>query len=189
MAEDYGRSQIIRKDGKDCFVESLNDSFAFGKAHFIFAKYDLAKPAGERQTDNIGIYMDMAELLELQRKMVSGEMRQIVQKKKDVKDNSSIQEWMGGTSAEKLKERGRAREDGMCQARVAKLLWGTKYDFMFVADSGPGEQNAKGLIVPKFKGKGEQHVVVGMSWNVFSEMVMMTVMHYQAFLVTRYMRK
>lgn len=189
MVDERNLNQIIRKDGKDCFVESLSDAFEIGKAHFVLASYDLNKPAGERQTNNISIYIDIAELLELCRKMESGEMREILRKKKETGDKKPIQEWLGGTSAEKLLERGKAREDGMCLSRVAKLLCGAKYDFMFVADSGPGEQNEKGLIVPRFTGKGENHVVVSLMWDDLSEMLLMTKMHYEAWLAAWYMRK
>ena len=37
MQEDRNQSQIIRKDAKNCFVESLSDAFDKGKAHFAFA--------------------------------------------------------------------------------------------------------------------------------------------------------
>lgn len=181
--------QIIRKDGKDCFVESLSDSFAIGRAHLVFAAYDASKPVGERQTNNVSIFIDMPEVLELCRKMESGEMRSILQTKKDKKDNTPIQEWTGGTAAEKLAERGKAREDGMSLSRVAKLLCGSKYDFMLIADSGPGEQTEKGLIVPRFVGKGENHVVVGLSWDDFSELFLTTKVHYEAWLVASYLRK
>lgn len=186
MAEERNQNQIIRKDGKECFVESLSDAFDIGRAHFVFASYDLSKPAGERQTNNIGIYIDIPEVLELCRKMASGEMREILRKKRETGDNKPIQEWLGGTSAEKMKERGKGRGDGKSLSRVAKLLCGSKYDFMFVADSGPGEQNEKGLIVPRFAGKGENHVVVSMSWDDLSEMMLMTKAHYEAWLAAWY---
>lgn len=50
MPEERNQNQIIRIDARNCFVESLNDSFGFGKAHFTFASYDLSKPSGQRQT-------------------------------------------------------------------------------------------------------------------------------------------
>ena len=65
MNDDRNRSQIIRIDARNCFVESLNDAFEIGKAHFTFASYDLSKPSGQRQTNSIQIYIDMAEVLEL----------------------------------------------------------------------------------------------------------------------------
>ncbi len=34
--------------------------------------------------------------------------------------------------------------------RPAQLVCGSKTDFLFVADSGPGKTNAKGLTVPRF---------------------------------------
>lgn len=75
MPEERNQNQIIRIDARNCFVESLNDSFGFGKAHFTFAAYDLSKPSGQRQTNSIQIYIDIAELLELCRKLVGGELR------------------------------------------------------------------------------------------------------------------
>ena len=82
MSKDRNRNQIIRKDARGCFVESLNDVFSIGKAHLAFVAYDLHSPAGQRQTDNIHIYLDIAELLELCRKAESGELRQALQAKK-----------------------------------------------------------------------------------------------------------
>lgn len=82
MNDDRNRSQIIRIDARNCFVESLNDAFEIGKAHFTFASYDLSKPSGQRQTNSIQIYIDMAEVLELCRKLVGGELRYLMQAKK-----------------------------------------------------------------------------------------------------------
>ena len=50
MAEERNNYQIARKDAKNCFVESLNDSFPIGRVHFAFATYDVNRPAGQRQT-------------------------------------------------------------------------------------------------------------------------------------------
>ena len=63
MSEDYKNNQIIRKDAKNCFVESLNGSFSIGKAHLGFASYDMNKPAGSRKTNRINIYISVEELL------------------------------------------------------------------------------------------------------------------------------
>lgn len=82
MNDDRNRSQIIRIDARNCFVESLNDAFEIGKAHFTFASYDLSKPSGQRQTNSIQIYIDMAEVLELCRKLMGGELRYLMQAKK-----------------------------------------------------------------------------------------------------------
>ena len=82
MPEERNQNQIIRIDARNCFVESLNDSFGFGKAHFTFASYDLSKPSGQRQTNSIQIYIDIAELLELCRKLAGGELRYMMQNRK-----------------------------------------------------------------------------------------------------------
>ncbi len=186
MADKRNQNQIIRKDGKNCFVESVSDSFEIGEAHLVFAAYDLSKPAGERQTNNINIYIDISEIFEICRKMASGEFRKIVREKKEGKDSLPVFAWLGGTTAEKLNEYGKARKDGKCLSRVAKLLCGTKTDFMFIADSGPGEQDENGLIVPKFGRNPENHVVVSMRADDFSELMLMTKVHYEAWLTARY---
>ena len=43
MTEEYNQYQIIRKDAKGCFVESLNDAFPIGKVHFGFYAYEIAR--------------------------------------------------------------------------------------------------------------------------------------------------
>ena len=53
---------------------------------------------------------------------------------------------------------------------------------MFVADSGPGETDQKGLIVPKFGSKPENHVAVSMTFETFSELLLTTRLHYSAWL-------
>ena len=158
MNDDRNRSQIIRIDARNCFVESLNDAFEIGKAHFTFASYDLSKPSGQRQTNSIQIYIDMAEVLELCRKLVGGELRYLMQVKKKNGDSTPLYQCLGGTSAEKLARYGRTRADGKSLSRTAQLVCGSKTDFLFVADSGPGETNAKGLIVPRFgKNPDQRH--------------------------------
>lgn len=186
MYEDRNQYQIIRKDARNCFVESLSDAFSIGKAHLAFATYDLSQPVGQRQTNNIHIYMDISELLELCRKMSSGEMRFMIQQKKKADDKTPLQQWLGGTSTDKLRQSGRSRADGKSLSRTAQLLCGNKTDFLFVADSGPGETNSKGLIVPKFGNKPENHVSVSMTWEALSELLLLTKAHYEAWLTAWY---
>ena len=82
MDKERNTNQIVRKDGKGCFVESLNDAFSIGRCHLAFAAYDLNRPAGERQTNLVQIYLDCGELLELCRKAESGELLLRLQDKK-----------------------------------------------------------------------------------------------------------
>ena len=122
MNEDRSSERIIRKDAKNCFVESLCDAFGQAKAHLVFATYDLSRPVGHRQTNSVHVYISMSELLELCRKFSSGEMRWMVDQKRKAGDNAPIQEWIGGTSAEKLRKYGRARQDGKSLSRTCKLV-------------------------------------------------------------------
>ena len=188
MPEERNQNQIIRIDARNCFVESLNDSFGFGKAHFTFASYDLSKPSGQRQTNSIQIYIDIAELLELFRKLAGGELRYMMQNRKKTGESTPLFQHLGGTSAEKLARYGRPRTDGKSLSRTAQLICGSKTDFLFVADSGPGETNAKGLIVPRFGKNPENHVSVSMTFELFSELMLMTQAHYQAWLTAYYLR-
>ena len=83
MSEERNKHQITRKDARGCFVESLNDVFAIGKTHFAFASYDLSKPAGQRQTNNVHIYINVDESLELCRKPECGELRYLTHRCSD----------------------------------------------------------------------------------------------------------
>ena len=187
MNNDSNQYQIIRKDARNCFVESLRDAFDIGKAHFVFAAYDLSKPVGERQTNKISIYISIEELLELHRKIVGGELRFLIQNKKKTGDKTPLYQSLGGTSAEQLAKYGQSRKDGKSLSRIVKLtLGGTNAELFFVADSGPGEKSKTGLIVPKFGTKPENHVAVGMSFEAFSEFILMTYAHYTAWLSSWY---
>ena len=73
-------------------------------------------------------------------------------------------------------------------SRTVQLLPSTKSDFLFVADSGPGEETAKGLIVPKFGKNPENHVSVMMTYDAFSELMLLTKAHYQAWLTAWYIQ-
>lgn len=189
MTEEYNKNQIIRKDARGCFVESLCDFFEVGKVHLAFASYDVNLPSGQRQTNNIHIFIGVDELQEICRKISCGELQYMLKQKKKAEDyNTPLLEWLGGTSAEKLAQRGRGRTDGKSLSRTAKLVAGRKNDFLFSADSGPGEQNAQGLIVPRFSGNPENHVSVSMSWDSLSELFLLTKENYQAWLTAKYLK-
>jgi hypothetical protein len=101
-------------------------------------------------------------------------------------DSKPLFEHLGGTSAARLAQFGKSREDGMSLSRIAKLIWGQKADYLFVADSGSGEADAKGLIVPRFGKNPENHVSVGISWRNLNELLLMTQAHYSAWLAAKY---
>lgn len=133
MDNERNEHQIIRKDARACFVETLNDSFEFGKVHFCFASYDMKLPAGQRQTNSVHIYIAVDEFLGLCQKMASGELRYMINRRKKEGSTDPLYKCLGGTSAEKLKKLDRARPDGMSLSRTAELLCGKNADFLFVA--------------------------------------------------------
>ena len=57
--------QIIRKDAKNCFMEVKSDTFSIGKIHLEFTAYDMNRPEGERATNHVNIYIDVAEYMNL----------------------------------------------------------------------------------------------------------------------------
>lgn len=181
--------QIIRKDAKNCFVEVLNDSFAIGRAHLFFATYDLNRPKNQRYTNTVDIYLPMSEVVELCRKLETGIFGAKVKEYKANKDSSSLYESLGGISAKRLKEKGKQRKDKKSLSRVMNIIAGQKADIMLIAESGAGEESDKGLIVPKFGDKPENKVVVSMPFASFSEMMLMTKMHFSAWLAGWYQHR
>lgn len=184
--QERNTAQIIRKDAKSCFVEILNDTFAIGKIHMNFAAYDIKRPEGHRQTDSVHIYLAADEFLELCRKLSCGELRYMIQTKKKNEDKTPIFQSLGGTQAEKLKRLNRARCDGMSISRTLQIYAGIKSDFLLVAESGPGAVTEKGLIVPKFGSKPENHVVIAMTFENFSGLLLCAKEHYSAWLTAQY---
>ena len=186
--DDRNKSQIIRIDARNCFVESKSDSFEIGKAHLEFATYDMSKPAGQRQTNNVHIYIDLPEFLCLTYEALTGILHNRARQMKANKDTTALYQCLGGTSADKLKQYNRARPDGKSLSRIAKLIYSDMKDdhYLFVADSGPGDTDAKGLIVPRFGKKPENHVAVSMSWRNVNELLLMTKTHYEAWLSAKY---
>lgn len=170
-------------------MESLNDAFPIGKIHLAFAAYDQNKPSGQRQTNNVHIYIAVDDFLELCRKLECGELRQMLQSEKNSGDKTPLYQCLGGTSAEKLAKLGRSRTDGRSLSRTAQLLAGNKSDFLFVADSGPGQTNEKGLIIPKFGSAPENHVAVSMTFGTLSELLLVTKAHYLAWLSAWYAKQ
>ena len=189
MTDDRNRYQITRIDAKNCFVESLSDTFSYGKAHLTFCTYDKSRPEGQRMTANIQIYIGIADWLELCRMLDSGELRATVAAQNRSGSRDPIKEWLGGTSAKKLAKLGKPREDGKSLSRTAQLYAARNAgSVLFAASSGPGEENATGLIVPKFGKNPEHHVAVSMTLDNLSKLLLLTRIHYTAWLTAGYMR-
>lgn len=181
------RDQIIRKDARGCFVEVKNDCFHLDKIHLQFVAYDKSRPAGQRYTSNIHIYIDVPEFLALTQEAANGSLHMRMQQYKNERKSDPLYEHLGGTSAKRLAYYGKSRPDGMSLSRVVKLTAAEKADYFFTANSGPGEENKTGLIVPHFGKSPEQHVSVILTWRQLNELLFTTAAHYHAWLSARYM--
>ena len=151
--------------------------------------YDVNRPKNERYTNTVDIYLPIIEVVELCRKLETGVFAAKVKEYKANKDSSSLYESLGGLSAKKLKEKGKARKDKKSLSRVMNIIAGQKSDLMLIAESGPGEETEKGLIATKFGDKPENKVIVSMTFAAFSEMMLMTKLHYSAWLAGWYQHR
>ena len=134
------------------------------------------------------IYLDVPEFLCLAQEALNNTLHLRARHQRTNNIKEPLYESLGGTSADKLKQRGNPRQDGKSLSRIFKIILGNKEDYyLFVADSGPGEADAKGLIVPKFGNTPENHVAVSMSWRSVNELMVMTKIHYEAWLAAKYM--
>ena len=186
--EGRNKTQIIRIDARNCFVESKSDAFEIGKVHLEFATYDASREKGERQTNHVHIYLDIPEFLCLANEALNNMFHARARHNRTTGIKDPLYESLGGTSADKLKQRGNPRADGKSLSRTFKIILGNKEDYyLFIADSGPGETDAKGLIVPRFGSNPENHVAVSMNWRAVNELMMMTKVHYESWLSAKYM--
>lgn len=186
MTQNQLKTQIIRKDGKDCLVEVNTQSFSIGKVQFVFAKYNPKNPKGSRMTDRITIFLSFSAALEFAQSILDGRLsKQLVeantkfqQTNKPWDKNVSIS--MGGTPNPKH------RTDGKAESRTLSAQLGTNNPIALIASSGPGTVNDKGLIVPE---KPEHSVFITLSASDIREMAMMIKAHVEAYIQMEHIRK
>lgn len=184
MAKERKFERIVRKDGKNCFVEVLDSAFELGKVRLDFISYDTNAAAGSRQTANIGIYVDIDKFLAFADKVrISGkEYTKYCNANPDYKKPFFTS--MGGVSSKVLKSRGTPRSDGMGISRTVSLS-ASKKGYFLTAKSGPGMEDEKGLIVPKYK-EPEEKVSIAFDHDTLMELLIMVEMRYQAYLAADY---
>jgi len=180
--DDKNRFQINRLDNRGCFVEVKSDWFARNQIHFEFASYDMKRPEGERFTNHINIYLDGSKFLALASDILSGSMLNEL-RYPVLPADAPLFEHLGGTSAAKMSGiYGNPRSDGMGLSRIMKIVRANKRDsVMLVADSGPGEANKTGLVVPRFGGKPENHVVISLDYYQLKQLVAPAKVQYEAY--------
>lgn len=180
------KTQIIRKDGKDCLMEVNTQAFSIGKVKLVFAKYDPNKPKGQRTTARIEIYLDFSTALEFSQSILDGRLSKLLveannkfkQTQKPWDKNVSIS--MGGTAHPKN------RTDGKAESRTLSAQLGTNKPIALVASSGPGNVNDKGLIVPE---KPEQSVFITLSDEDIREVALMIKCNVEAYIQYEHLHK
>ncbi|MDF2879527.1 MAG: hypothetical protein K0R54_84 [Clostridiaceae bacterium] len=153
--KDKNTNQILRFDGKNVFMEVMRSAFAIGKVQINFIEYDVSQQKNSRQKKNIQLYMDMDKFLGLSADILSGKMAVLAKQAKEAKEKGGykyckeIFNDMGGISAENLKKRGKERPDGKSMSRQFKITPGDKMPWILSGETGAGEENETGLIVPR----------------------------------------
>lgn len=89
------RDQIIRKDARNCFVEVKSDCFHLDKIHLQFVAYDKSRPAGQRYTSNIHIYIDVPQFLALAQEAANGSLHMRMQQYKNDRKSDALFEHLG----------------------------------------------------------------------------------------------
>lgn len=184
MAKERKAERICRKDGKNCFVEMLDSSFPIDKIQMDFISYDVNAAAGSRQTANIGIYLDADKFLGLVNKVRTSGKEYTKYCNDHPEFKKPLFEQMGGVSAKSLKARGKERPDGMGISRVFTIS-ASKKGYFLTAKSGPGQEDEKGLIVPKYK-EPEQRVSIALDHDTLMELLSIGEARYNAYLAAQY---
>ena len=183
--------QIVRKDGSNCFVEVVSSSFPIGRVLFRFINYNKQAAQGSRYVDNVEIYLTIPAFLRIAYDFESGRLDAVLNKNKQDAINQGYKYAfplvldLGGKSAKKLAAAGKARPDNMSLSRQLKIASGDKRPYLLIAESGPGEEDEKGLIVPKYK-TPEHKVTIPLSVEDMIEILEATKMHIQAYLASDY---
>lgn len=179
--------QIIRFDGRDTFFEVMANAFSIDKVQINFRKYDATKTAGSKFTQSVDIFVNVEEALVLSQDILSGKINALgeAEKAKGAKYPQPVWQSMGGIGADKAKERG-LRADGMALSRVLKLAPGSAKPFVFTAESGKGEQNEKGLIVPRYGTSPENRIMVALTGDQLKQFALLINCHLNAYYSAQY---
>lgn len=191
MARDKYSTQIARFDGRNVFVEVLNNAFQIGKVQMNFIEYDGSTNKQKRKLD---LFMDIGKALVLSQDILSGKLAKTIElakrdgtfEGKAVNDYTSYFTDMGGQNEEKVK-RNLAKlskdyswlTEGMALSKQFKIQAGKKIPWIFRAEYGVGETNSTGLIVPK--GMAKESINIPLTDENIKEFAIIVQMHIQAY--------
>jgi len=182
--------QILRLNGRNVFLEVMNNAFKINKVQINFIEYDQNLEKNKRQLKNISGYIDVDKAMVLINDILSGRLSGLAKQANEIKAKSGykycreIYVDMGGISASKLKERGKERSDGKSLSRQFKITPGDKVAWIFSAETGAGEESETGMIVAK--GKPEEIVRVPMTDEYLKKFAVVVRTHIQAYITALY---
>lgn len=151
--------QLYKIEARNSFVEFMSDAFNIDKLKINFVQYDATKASGSRITNDITVYLDIAEARLFCNRILNGKFYRDIEKEKEKKAQDSkyfaqpVYCILGGVSAETLAARGQKRPDGKSLSRsfLVEISTASKYAFALTATSGPGTTSSTGLIIPEPK--------------------------------------
>lgn len=184
-------NQIIRIDGRNCFLEvtkggfNLKKSNDIGKVHLSVNAYDAET---KKMVTSILLYVDFDHWMELSDLFDTGEYLNLMQ-------HSRERQIQGKYSypSEFWIDNGRMIEDGNVYARMMKLSVGSKKDkndhylpieeqpIIVRGEITPGELSETGLVMPKRGAKPIKYTQVPVPQSQFKAMLKLVNMQIQAY--------
>lgn len=146
MKDTRDLEQVLRIDGKGCFVETMLTGLPYDKVMLGFKAYDRTASPGNRSKSDIAIFMDMYEAQRLSRDILSGRISTLgkIAKEKAKAEGkqypSAVFENQGGTPAKRT-------ANGVAIARVFAILPGASQPWVLAAKQGKAHETPEGLIV------------------------------------------
>lgn len=190
--------QIFRADGKNCFIEVINNAFEIGKVQINSIQYDPAN--GNKQSASIPCYMNVDTFEVLVQDFLSGRIPALAKKEKEKTIEAKKQyanhifEDMGGIPSAKLSKERKDKfnfdiPEGMAISRIFRITPSLKdnYPWVLSGQIGLGKENASGLIVPQ--GAPKEIVRVPMTDESMKKMLLTVKRELYGFTAAQYMKK
>lgn len=133
-------------NNRETFANCHASMFPYNKVKIDFVRHNNGK-----RVDSIETYVDIHEMLALGEMIRTGRLSVLAKaefarvKESGDKYAKAIWESMGGTNAQKCKERG-WRSDGQAMARTISISPGTRQPYILKALQGAGKEQETGLI-------------------------------------------
>jgi hypothetical protein len=150
-------NQIVRLDGKNCFMESMKNAFEIGKFLWGFYQYDKTRAQGSKFTSEILVYLNPKDFDNLYYDiLINGSL---IKKINALANDPTKKEY----EKQVVIHRGGTEKDGRVIARQLKIFKGRAKDIVLRAEYGPGQRNSMGGYT--MTGSPEKYVDIGMTYE------------------------